>query len=478
MRNFLFVLRLSIALVSLGVGVLFGCVALGLVPDLERHVLPTRAGQSQALGLLAAEVVRSDRPDLFVDSIFAVRRANPDLLSAGLRDEQGRLQVDVGQHAGRWRDPGPISTLTHQHVDIRRNDAAWGRAEFLFTDPAPTTLGIGPIGRLAGAFAGLSLPLFGLYLWRVVGRAVADADVAVPQRVRQALDTLTEGVLILDSEGRIAYANRAFQQIAHQSPVNLIGHSAKELPWHRVDSEPLPWDSEAPSDEELHRRIAELECEGEAHRLVVNSAPVIGQDGRKRGTLVTVDDLTPVERLNAQLQAAQQDILRKNEELQFLATRDPMTHCLNRRAFFETYTPQYHRAAVDGSPVGCIMVDVDKFKSINDNHGHAVGDDVLREVASRIRAATRGTDFVCRYGGEEFTVGIVDTDTEGARQLAERIRRAIEAQPIAGLTVTASLGVANRTPDENEPGETLKRADAALYEAKRTGRNRVVVAPG
>ena len=124
------------------------------------------------------------------------------------------------------------------------------------------------------------------------------------------------------------------------------------------------------------------------------------------------------------------------------------------------------------------MIDVDRFKQVNDTHGHAVGDRVLVEVAERIRGSLRtDLDTVARFGGEEFTVILPETGGEGAAVVAEKLRAAVAATPFRdGFQVTVSVGVATRPEDGTAPEELLRAADAALYEAKRSGRDRVVAA--
>jgi two-component system cell cycle response regulator len=127
-----------------------------------------------------------------------------------------------------------------------------------------------------------------------------------------------------------------------------------------------------------------------------------------------------------------------------------------------------------------VVIDVDRFKSVNDTHGHDAGDHVLREVARRIQRNTRGIDLACRLGGEEFVIVMPDTGMERARQVGERVRACIAGEDFEierGLrvAVTASVGVATLGEADTFP-EMFKRADRALYAAKRGGRNRVVAA--
>lgn len=126
------------------------------------------------------------------------------------------------------------------------------------------------------------------------------------------------------------------------------------------------------------------------------------------------------------------------------------------------------------------MLDIDHFKSINDEYGHDAGDDVLREFATRLRKSIRGIDLACRYGGEEFVVVMPDTDLTVAAKVAERLRRRIASEPFlihnAGrsIEVTISIGISALANVDDTPAKLLKRGDEALYRAKRDGRNRVV----
>ncbi|CAG0960800.1 putative diguanylate cyclase DgcQ [Phycisphaerales bacterium] len=128
------------------------------------------------------------------------------------------------------------------------------------------------------------------------------------------------------------------------------------------------------------------------------------------------------------------------------------------------------------TPVSCVMVDVDHFKAVNDTHGHHTGDLVLKQVAELLRATGRTEDAVGRYGGEEFCLILPDTDTAGAKAVAERLRASIAATPIQGVSITASLGVADNQRGRLTVEQVLQRADEALYRAKRSGRNRVELA--
>ena len=172
---------------------------------------------------------------------------------------------------------------------------------------------------------------------------------------------------------------------------------------------------------------------------------------------------------------------RQRDRLRLLAERDALTDLPNRRAMAATLPRRIDEARAHGRPIAVLFVDIDRFKVINDTHGHAVGDEVLAEVARRMTSVLRGGDLASRYGGEEFVLMLPGTSVVQAMGLGERLRRGLADAPvdtrIGPLPVTASFGVAVLQPDD--PGGTagaaalVARADAAMYRAKQAGRNRV-----
>lgn len=159
------------------------------------------------------------------------------------------------------------------------------------------------------------------------------------------------------------------------------------------------------------------------------------------------------------------------DEALYVAEHDPLTGALNRDAF----GPMLTHAAARRNPCSLLYLDIDHFKSINDRHGHAVGDQVLRRLVERCHGELRGVDALARLGGEEFVALLTDTSAEEARGVAERIRLAIERDDAAVVPVTVSIGVAVRAEGESVEA-WMQRADQALYAAKHAGRNRVVLA--
>lgn len=233
-----------------------------------------------------------------------------------------------------------------------------------------------------------------------------------------------------------------------------------------------------PSDD-VSRRHARVAVDGDGHLLVdLSSTNGTWVNGRR----IDVHRLRGGDRLRlggfvARYVAAGDPEGSELAELARASRRDALTGLPNRRAFDEELERELARAARAGAPLAVVVLDVDRFKAVNDGHGHAAGDVVLREVAARAAAALRRGDLAARIGGEEFALVLPGAGLAGAVELAERVRAAVAATPVeaggAALAVTVSLGCAALAPGE-QAAALVARADARLYEAKRAGRDRVV----
>lgn len=166
------------------------------------------------------------------------------------------------------------------------------------------------------------------------------------------------------------------------------------------------------------------------------------------------------------------------KEIETLAITDTMTGTYTRRYFLERFEEEFKRAQARKTKLSFLMLDVDYFKKVNDQHGHLAGDEVLKEVGAVIKEGIREIDIAGRYGGEEFCVVLPETDAQGAALVAERIRKAVQAKAIkaydTSLRVTISIGVAAFPADGKLPEELIDKADWSLYRAKSQGRNCVV----
>ena len=174
--------------------------------------------------------------------------------------------------------------------------------------------------------------------------------------------------------------------------------------------------------------------------------------------------------------------LREKERLDLLekwATTDPLTELLNRRFFFELAERETERSLRHNNAISYIMLDIDFFKKVNDEYGHIAGDQTLINLSQLIKQQLRKIDFCCRFGGEEFVICLPDTELEQAREVAERLRLAVEKMPLncenKTFNISVSLGIACNKESE-QPENTISRADTALYKAKAAGRNQTQLA--
>lgn len=191
------------------------------------------------------------------------------------------------------------------------------------------------------------------------------------------------------------------------------------------------------------------------------------------GGVVAIRDISHRKQIEDELAAA-------NRQLAVLASRDALTGVANRRRFDEMFDIEWRRAARDGTPLGLVMLDVDRFKAYNDTYGHQAGDDCLCAVARAVeRAVMRPADFVARYGGEEFVVMLPNTDAAGTFRVADRIRQSVAAlrrehrHSTEGIVTISAGTCAVLTAPPANPRDALQRADENLYAAKSAGRNRV-----
>lgn len=207
-------------------------------------------------------------------------------------------------------------------------------------------------------------------------------------------------------------------------------------------------------------------------------------------TILSVRDATgaehyraEMENLLARVRHSREEVQRHNEQLQVLAEEDPLTGCRNRRALDQQAEKVWQAHVEANVPLACLMFDIDHFKSVNDQYGHAAGDEVLRQVAAKLRETFAGVGQAFRYGGEEFCVLLPRHGMTEASWSAERIRVAIEGiavsceqdggEPVV-IQPTVSIGVSEREQGANTLMEMIAQADKCLYVAKRRGRNQVV----
>ena len=182
----------------------------------------------------------------------------------------------------------------------------------------------------------------------------------------------------------------------------------------------------------------------------------------------------------SQVGALERQVASQEEALSTAATRDSLTGLRNRLAFYEMLEVDFERSARSGQPLGCVLIDLDYFRRVNDRFGHHFGDTVLIRFATMLTRLLRGADVVCRYGGDEFVLMLGESNVAQAMIVAERVRQQLKREVFSdgavAAAITASFGVAAvPAPGVERPNEFIERVEAALEDAKRGGRDRIAV---
>ena len=295
------------------------------------------------------------------------------------------------------------------------------------------------------------------------------------ERYRTLFETVAKGVVYQDAAGRITSANPAAQRILGLTLQQMQGRESIDPRWQAVREDGSPF----PGSE--HPAMVALRTGAPVHQVVM------GVQVPGRGSTWLLVNATPVWRQGAvhEVYASFEDITQRvllSQELKLQASTDDLTGVANRRSLMQRLALEHERVQQQpGYTCAVLAIDLDLFKQVNDRHGHAAGDAVLQHAAALMRRVIRQDDLVARSGGEEFTVLLPETGADEAAALAERLRAGLQAQPAPHqgrqLPVTLSAGVSLILPGDGSTDAVLARADAALYEAKAAGRNRVCVAP-
>ncbi len=488
--------RISFGLVALTLCmVLVGDMMLGLTSDERRALLDQRKKICETLAVQFSELAEAGQIGTIRKSMESLVVGNADVMSTALVDIDGEILAAAGDHAQYWESPGGNnSTPTHAQVPIFSGDDQWGTVEVSFAKTALDFSGLlgDPLVRF---LVFLALAGFASYMFFMKKSLKhLDPKAVIPDRVRSALDLLAEGVVMVDQKYDIVLANVAFASKVGKDANSLLGQPLSKMTWHsndakakRVKEKNLPWVKAVKEGSTQTECLLSLTTEaGEKRDFSINSSPIMDASKKMRGAMATFNDETALQQANAvlvdmmdKLNNSQEQAKVQNEELQRLATQDPLTSCLNRRSFFERAELAWAKSVAGSQPLACIMADIDRFKSINDTFGHAVGDQVIETVAKLMTSSFRNTDLVCRYGGEEFCILMPGAELGQAVKVAEQARAAI-AKAAGGklktktpVEVTSSFGVSSLTHGAKDIAELINQADKALYLSKESGRNKV-----
>lgn len=489
--------RLSLGLAALSLSLLMiGDFLFGLSTNDALVVQHLRKRLTETVATQSIVLIEQDDQVTLGKTLNRVLVANPDMRSLAVRRRDGSLLIERGDHNAHWelRD-NARSSLDQVSVPIYANQAQWGQLEISFIPTAKP--GLLDLARQPMAMMIMLMSLGGFLIYYAYLRRAMhylDPSAAVPERVHKAFDTLADALLVLDTDGRILLANAAFQRMNGRHKKVAIGMSIAEIPWLKnaaIGMGPLgaPWERalrEQVAVTDVHMRA--IDDDADPIDLSVSCSLVRDDNGTLRGCLVSLTDQSELARSNEQLRNAIAEIGQsrarikaQNEKLQHLASRDPLTGCFNRRAFFEQVAPKFSSALRNNGNLCCIMTDIDHFKNFNDLYGHAVGDQVIRTVATNIERQLRQEDLLCRYGGEEFCIILFDVTTDTAFAIAERIRYSLESHGNSAVRsaevhqITSSFGIASIADGAGTVEHLIEQADSALYASKANGRNRTTI---
>lgn len=282
--------------------------------------------------------------------------------------------------------------------------------------------------------------------------------------LRDALETVQDGVLLLDADLKATFMNQKVRQFweigedeaaAHPSYAALITRARRATDPNLSTKELAGFARTRIAEVQAGDHVRELQTP-DGRRLRAHCTTMAGG-----GRMITYYDVT--------------DLIRNAEQLERLATTDPLTGLYNRRRLLVALDAEWGRFQRYHRPVSVLMVDVDHFKDVNDRHGHAVGDEALKAMANACLHGTRKADIVGRVGGEEFAIVLPETSLSRAKIVAERVRKHIAAQTVSArgiaFQITASIGIAEATASMRGTEALMNAADQALYQAKAQGRN-------
>jgi diguanylate cyclase (GGDEF)-like protein len=492
-------LQISLALaVMAGVLVLVASVLLDRSVDGTDERTRARRMVAEAVAVQSATLVRAGDPQAVRSALRGAATRDPTIVSIALRREDGTLYAHAGDPPAEASDPaGAAASPDRVRVPLQAGAQRWGHLEVVHRPVSGGVLGRWlnlPIMTTAAFVFGVGLLGFWLFMRRVLQHL--DPSSVIPERVRSAFDSLSEGVAIVDRAGRVVLTNRSLRELSGEG-VLRNGTPLSSLRWRvtvvaggasrEVRPNELPWIRAMHAGESISGVPLQLQQADGGHDLQVSCSPIRDGHGAVQGCLVSMADQTAVVRTNArlrsalaELQASREEIESKNRELEKLAMIDPLSGCLNRRAFAESAGRVFARAAGGGMPASVLIADLDHFKSVNDRFGHAVGDEVIRALGEVLREASREGDLAARWGGEEFVLMLARCDADAAVTVAQRIRSRVAAicaerlgAQCPDLKVTVSVGVSTVGASSPTLEVLIEQADVALYQAKRSGRDRV-----
>jgi len=473
--------RMAIILATMSFGPMLAGGISGMIPFENNQTQRDRQDISKQLAAGVSSYLSNKDNNGLNKSCRAALIQVPSLKSLSIVRFDGMVLYASPDHNRHWHlKPEDPSNINQIRVPLDRGNKTFAELEIAF-ESASTSYGPAIFKWALLLLVGFALNFgsFSFFLTRAL--KVLDPKSAVPKRVRNTLDTIVGGVVILDAQGKMLLVNESFTKSMELTTDELLGQTLSHLPWRRDTSEEWPWDFALRENEQKTAVKVHLTVGAEKElSFVVNATPVLDGDERVSGALISFEDITVMESQRtdllqalSDLETSKEQIRRQNEVLHELASRDGLTGALNRRALFERIEAIWATRNQGDRGIITIMMDVDHFKKLNDQHGHAAGDAVLKDLVKTVQRLIGDCATLARYGGEEFCVTMDSATVDEGVAMAERIRAGIEQYLADPYKVTASIGVSSSVFGAPNLQSQIEQSDRGLYAAKHGGRNGV-----
>jgi diguanylate cyclase (GGDEF)-like protein/PAS domain S-box-containing protein len=473
--------KMAIILATMSFGPMLAGGITGMIPFESNDLQKERYDVSRQLAAGCSSYLTSKDNNGLQKACRAALSQSADLKSMRIIRHDGLVLFASPDHARYWNlSPDAPSNINQIRIPLNRGDKTFAELEIAFEAHSSTfSPALVKWLLLLVIGFGLNFGSFSFFLTRAL--SVLDPKSAVPKRVRNTLDTIVGGVVILDSAGKILLVNESFAKSVGRAADELLTQSLSHLPWRRETNDEWPWEFALREHQQKTAVKVHLTV-GQDRELsfVVNATPVLDGDERVSGALISFEDITVMESQRkillqalTDLETSKEQIRRQNEVLHELASRDGLTGALNRRALYEKVDAIWANRNQGDQGMITIMMDVDHFKKLNDQHGHSAGDSVLKDLVKTVQKLIGNRATLARYGGEEFCVMMESASVEEGVAMAEHIRAGIQKYLADPYKVTASIGVSSSQFGAANIQQLIEQADRGLYAAKHSGRNAV-----
>ena len=471
--------KMAIILATMSFGPMLAGGITGLIPFENKQAQRDRQNVCRQLAASCASHLSNKDAAGLQKVCRAALFESSELKSMQVVRYDGLVLFSSPDHGRHWYlSPDTPSTFNQIRVPLNRGDKVWAEMEIAF-EPATQIFSAPMVKWILMLLIGFGLNFgsFSFFLSRAL--SVLDPKSAVPKRVRNTLDTIVGGVVILDSAGKILLVNESFAKSVKRQTDQLLGQNLSLLPWRREADEEWPW--EYAIRQQSQKTAVKVHLTNGTEKelsFVVNATPVLDGDERVSGALISFEDITIMEEQRttllqamSDLETSKEQIRRQNEVLHELASRDGLTGALNRRALYEKIDAIWPNRNNGDRGLITILMDVDHFKKLNDQHGHAAGDTVLKDLVKIVLKLVGNNGTLARFGGEEFLVIMESATVAEGIAMAEHLRCGIQEHLTDPYKVTASIGVSSSLFDSPSISNQIEQADKALYVAKHSGRN-------